>query len=664
MTRTRIQRRQAEPPSAPERVTRTYQGQLIARAGAGPGERIIEARVLPYGEIATVRDASNAPAYRETIARGAAVRGGTDFAGVVVDSMIGIPPTTYNTHAGRRPVGRGIAGEDRDDGAYLVMRIANTAAGDEAYELAREGLATEVSIDGDATGERRLADGTIERQAVRISRVAILESGTAAYRGATITAVRAGNMEGQTVHCQHCGAALIAGVGHSCEGTRTAAAVARAGTPAPTPPATPPATTGTPASGDGAEDDEADTPPSSGRTRVHATIEIERARAEGLQRENDELRSAMERAAIGRVGRSPAYVTRPEPIYGPGTDHSFFRDGFILSQGPGMYRREFRDAEDRLNRHYAMLDDIDMAIQRRVAVDLQQGNDGHIERAGDVLSSEIPGAYPNDYLPGLIVNRVLKQRPMAGFYQRFPITDGRPRIYPVVSTSTTAAAQGAEGSNPAASDLATTATTITPVFLGAETKVSRQVLDGADPSTDVMLQTDLTEAYMQASEALVRAAVEAGSTASGVTLTAATPQAGLVDLILNYLGNVFLPAEGLFLPTLTLYGSWAKQADTTGRLLASFVNPMNSASTVEPGLVGGALEGVPIISSWSSTAGAGAGVGGVAVTGRKADFAILESNVVNFSYDQGAEAPSAIRIGLWAYLITGVRRGSRKATGA
>jgi hypothetical protein len=52
------------------------------------------------------------------------------------------------------------------------------------------------------------------------------------------------------------------------------------------------------------------------------------------------------------------------------------------------------------------------------------------------------------------------------------------------------------------------------------------------------------------------------------------------------------------------------------------------------------------------------------VVGRAPDFAIFESPVTNFEYDQGAEAPAAVRIGLWAYLVVGTRRGSRKATGA
>jgi hypothetical protein len=52
------------------------------------------------------------------------------------------------------------------------------------------------------------------------------------------------------------------------------------------------------------------------------------------------------------------------------------------------------------------------------------------------------------------------------------------------------------------------------------------------------------------------------------------------------------------------------------------------------------------------------------VVGREADFAIFESALTSFRYDQGAEAPSAVRIGVWAYLVVGTRRGSRKATGA
>lgn len=652
MTRPLLARRASSSPSS--ELVRSWSGAVMVRAASGSGERIIEGVAVPFGVVTTVRDAPDAPAYRETIERSAV--DGLDPTSVLLDYLTD-PPGTYNTHAGSRLVGRGLSADVGDDGLRMAFRVAQTAAGDELLELARAGVLTDMSVQFRPVAEVRRPDGAIARTAIDLHRVTVVPRG--AYPGAAITAVRAAS-EGSNVHCQHCGAALVAGVGHSCPGIRAAAA--RAGAAPANPPADPPAD-------DDAEDtgSTAATPAPAGdrpnRTRV--TVDVERAIAEGIRTaiaalpNDDRARATAERTAVAGIarsaGRSPAVVTRDEFLYGPGSGRSFFADAFRASALGGSDG----EARGRVERHYRLLEDVDRQIQR--AIGFRQDS---LSRAGDVLSSEIPGAYPNEYLPGLIVNRVLKFRPMGGFYDRYPIEDGRPRIYPVVSTSTSVAAQGAEGSNPAASDFATTGTTVTPTFYGGETKVSRQVLDGADPSTDDMIQSDLNESYMQASEAVIRAAVEAGSTASGVTLTAATPNVGLINLELNYLQNVFLPVQRVFLPT-TLYGSWLTQLDTTNRPLAAWSGDAASVGSVtEPGYAGASLVGVPVVQSWSSTAGAGAGVGGVAVAGRSSDFAIFESNVSHFRFDQGAEAPAAIRIGLWAYLVVGTRRGSRKATGA
>lgn len=642
-----LSRRSAPPPGA---ITRVWPADALVRASSSPEERIVEGIAVPFGVVATVQDSPNGPRYRETIDRSALE--GVDASTVLIDYLTE-PPAGYNTHDGSRLVGRGVAGEVSDAGWRIAGRIARTSSGDEALELARAGVLTDMSVNFTPRSEVTRADGVVVRTGIDVHRVTLVPRG--AYPGAQVTAVRAAS-EG-SMHCSHCGAALVAGVGHSCDGTRASVRPSRAAAPA--------AAVDPPAD-DELEDDAPATPVAGDRrpNRTRVTVDVERAATDQLRAElerrdaglADRSRAAAERSVVdGLARRSPITITRPEFTYGPGSGRSFFGDAFRAS----MLGGGDPDARDRVSRHYALLDDVDRAIQRSVV------GGRSMARAGDVLSSEIPGAYPNDYLPGLIVNRVLKQRPMGGFYQRFPIEDGRPRIYPVNSVQTTVAAQGAEGANPAASDYATTATTITPTFYGGETKVSRQVLDGADPNTDVMIQTDLDEAYMQASEAVIRAAVEAGSTASGVTLTAATPDAGLRALVLNYLGNVYLPAERLFLPT-TLALSWINQNDTTGRPLAPQVGAFNADGTLNVGelpIIGTEL-GVSVAQSWSSTAGAGAGVGGVAVIGRSPDFAILESNVASFRFDQGAEAPSAVRIGLWAYLTVGTRRGSRKATGA
>lgn len=345
-------------------------------------------------------------------------------------------------------------------------------------------------------------------------------------------------------------------------------------------------------------------------------------------------RSAAERSdpALTSIARSTISIMRAESVYGPGREFSFIRDGWAATRGDSA-------AAERQSRHDAHLTDI--ALQ--------------IERVGDVVSSEIPGAYPNDYLPGLLTPRILKGRPMGGFYNRTPISDARPHIFAKVTTSTTVAVQAAEGTNPAASDFATTAVTATPLLYGAETVVSRQVLDGSSPGGDAMIIQDMLEAYAQASETVIKTAVEAGATASGTAITAATPYAGLQGNVVAYQAARFAPATGQFVPP-ALYTVALAQADTTGRPFFTYINPINSQATVEAGGAQGNILGAGEYLSWASTVN-------VVVTGRPSDYVIFESSVARFSYD-AVTGPAGVRIGIWAYLVVGTRLGSLKVTAA
>lgn len=340
-------------------------------------------------------------------------------------------------------------------------------------------------------------------------------------------------------------------------------------------------------------------------------------------------RSAAESASVAHIQPT---ITRPEAVYGPRSGHSFFADRLHASEGDG-------EAADRLNRHAQLL-----AQQ----VEL-------MERAGDVLSSEVPGAYPNTYLPGLLTPRILKGRPMGGFFNRVPITDATPRIFPKVTTSTTVTVQSAEGANPAASDLATTAVTATPLLYGGSTDVSRQVLDGADPSIDAMLMQDLVEAYAQASETVIKTAVEAGAGASGVAITAATPYAGALANVINYQAVRFQPATGVFVPP-AAYSVLLAQADSTGRPFLPMIGATNSDGTVGPGAASAQLLDAATFLSWASTTN-------VWTFARASDYVIFESSIAQFRYDQ-VVGPAAIRIGIWAYLVVGTRLGGLKVTAA
>jgi hypothetical protein len=135
--------------------------------------------------------------------------------------------------------------------------------------------------------------------------------------------------------------------------------------------------------------------------------------------ERDRLESAYA-AGRGHTGAS-VRVVRAEGVYNrdatwSGTDErgqrfSLLSDGWRAKNGDTA-------AAERLYRHEQMAHDFEVKAERDAEV---------MYRAGDVVSSEIPGAYPNDYIPGLLTPRILKGRPMGGFFNRFPISDALPK---------------------------------------------------------------------------------------------------------------------------------------------------------------------------------------------------------------------------------------------
>ena len=105
--------------------------------------------------------------------------------------------------------------------------------------------------------------------------------------------------------------------------------------------------------------------------------------------------------------------------------------------------------------------------------------------------------------------------------------------------------------------------------------MSRQVLDGSSPAAEAMIMQDMIEAYAQASETVIKTAVEAGAAAAGTAITAATPYAGIVGNVVEYAGDFFQPAEGQFIPP-ALFAVAAAQLDGANRPLLANVNPQNS----------------------------------------------------------------------------------------
>jgi hypothetical protein len=356
-------------------------------------------------------------------------------------------------------------------------------------------------------------------------------------------------------------------------------------------------------------------------------------------------RASLERAGVtAMIG--DVRITRPELVYNRDSAFTYIGDTWLAANRDSA-------AGERVHKHQSWLGELATKMERDAYSRIF--DPGVAERAGDVLSSEIPGAYPTDFVPGLLTPRILKGRPMGSFFQRIPIADARPRTFPKVTTSTTVAVQSAEGAALSAVDLATTAVTVTPLIYGAYTDVSRQALDGADPSVLSIIYQDLVEAYAQASETVIKTAVEAGATASGTAITAATPWAGELANVIKYYATRFKPAQAAFIPS-ALYSVLLSQGDTTGRPFMPMLGAMNSDGTVEQGAIAGNILGAKALLSYASTVN-------VNVFAVPADYVIFESAIAQFQYDQ-IVGPQAVRVGLWAYLVVGTRLGGLSVTAA
>lgn len=351
-------------------------------------------------------------------------------------------------------------------------------------------------------------------------------------------------------------------------------------------------------------------------------------------------REAVELRDAASIRPSSITITREAFVYGrnaqPLADGN--RPSFIVDAYNAQLRGDTA-AMERQARHYALLTDI-----------VTQA-----ERASDVLASEIPGMYPTDFVPGLLTSRIMKRRPMADYFNRIAIADARPRTFAKVTTSSTVAT-AADGVALSGTDIATTAVTTTPAIYGGYTDVSRAAFDGGDPSTLSMVFQDLVEAYSQASEAAVKTAVEAGATASGVAITAATPFAGTLANIVNYYATRFKAAGAAFIPS-ALFSVLLAEGDTTGRPKMPLLNPMNTDGTASAGGASGQVLDATTFLSWSSTAN-------VCVFARPEDYVLFESPIARFTFEQAPGGPHAIRAGVWAYLGIGTRLGGLKVTAA
>jgi HK97 family phage prohead protease len=92
-------------------------------------------------------------------------------------------------HDMKKPVGRMIAAEEREDGLYATFKLSRSTGGNDAMIMASEGLVTGLSIGADIKASKPSRDGYTVVTAASLKEVSLVTE--AAFKSAAITEIRA-----------------------------------------------------------------------------------------------------------------------------------------------------------------------------------------------------------------------------------------------------------------------------------------------------------------------------------------------------------------------------------------------------------------------------------------------------------------------------------------
>lgn len=147
----------------------------------GGDGRTLEARIVPYEVPATVADPPDWQPYEEMFVRGAF------DPQMKAAHRVKVWLSFEHEQGLRGIIGTATEMQDREDGLYGTFRVLDNADGDKALQLARDGLATGLSVEFKPLKSLR-RNGVVERLRVHLDRVTLCRVG--AYAGAEVLAMR------------------------------------------------------------------------------------------------------------------------------------------------------------------------------------------------------------------------------------------------------------------------------------------------------------------------------------------------------------------------------------------------------------------------------------------------------------------------------------------
>jgi HK97 family phage major capsid protein len=249
-------------------------------------------------------------------------------------------------------------------------------------------------------------------------------------------------------------------------------------------------------------------------------------------------------------------------------------------------------------------------------------------------------------------------RPWADTLRRVGITDANPVNIGVQATPGAAVtAQASENAAPNDGSFNATILTTSPKTYTGKVDVSRQLVDGSNPSVDGIVYADCMGSYNEQIEQAVVAAFEAATgMAATITYPGSPAYANLPDAFIDASASVIKHRKMPPRVVLLGIGAWAfltKQKDTAGRplVVTGYHGPVNAyglGQATQFDHIAGEVVGLNCIPSW-------AGVDNHIYVVKVDDCLLLESSTFNFRYEE-VLGPSSIRLGVWGYAAPVIAR--------
>lgn len=305
--------------------------------------------------------------------------------------------------------------------------------------------------------------------------------------------------------------------------------------------------------------------------------------------------------------------------------------------------------------------DRDMDARDRLRKFQQQQAD--LVKFATVTTGNASEVIPPGYRPDLYVTQLMQGRPIVSQASRGTISDATPFTVPRFVSATGATADHVQGVNPADGTIDLDTVTVTPGAISGVFKLTREIIDAANPAIDAIAMAAMRESWNRQTEQKAYAELNVNANvgvSSNVSLALLDTDAELLvdqtitparDLLARYPFTRFASPTGAVIGQLVTR-NFANAKDTTGRPLLPSIGAQNTAGVGNAVQQGWFVDGLPFVPAWAITQAVG---DELALILNRQDWWVWESPLLTFRFEEKS-GPAMVELALFGYYAVKVLR--------